>query len=339
MWGMIALTRTDKCYSTISSSLGRVFNTDGKRRDKIDIQQARSAFDFEIVKKPSFDENLRKIPGHFHIVRSDNGAFIPSSGLGKKFVPIQHKDIFDSVVNEIIPLANDVLKTLPKLELETVGTLHGGGTGIVTVRVGEPFRIEGDSSACYFRLVFSNPCNGRGSIIIGCTIVRDMCQNQIPVACGGFSVHHTKNANIHLSNAMKCVVEQVKEAETVKGQVVQMASTFIRDDDEMSFIDAMIDQIYPLTHKQGTQGYKRQFNVRAEVRTQFYGGDVAMSIKGDTAWKVYNAFTYPIFNPVSIGKNMDYADILYSSMVGGKRHLLRRIFNTINSEYQRFRIQ
>lgn len=326
---MIALTRTDKCYSTISGSLGHTFNTDGLRRDTLNVDEAATAFDFQILKKQSFDENGRKIPGHFHVIRSDNGDFIPSSGLGKKFVPIQHKDIFDSVVHEIIPLANEVMPNMPKLELETVGTLHGGGTGICTVRVGEPFFVQGDSSSCYTRLVFANPCNGRGSIIIGCTIVRDRCQNQVPVACGGFSVHHTKNANIHLSNAMKCVVAQIEEANAIKDKILQMGETQVANDGERSFLDEMIDIIHPLTYKQGTPGYTRQTNVRSEVRTQFFGGDVAMSISGCTAWKVYNAFTYPIFNPLSMGRNMDYADIFYSGMIGGKRHLLKKIFDTV----------
>lgn len=330
---MIALTRTDKCYSTISGSLARVFNTDGKPRTELQTDEVRTAFDFQIIKKQSCDEVGRKIPGHFHVIRSDNGDFIPSSGLGKKFVPIQHKDIFDSVVNEIIPLANDVMSDMPRLQLETVGTLHGGGTGICTVRVGEPFQVAQDSSECYIRLVFANPCNGRGSIIIGCTIVRDKCQNQIPVACGGFSVHHTKNANIHLSNAMKCVVAQIQDAYGVKETIDKIARSEIRNDDNLSFLDSMIDAIYPITHKQGTQGYTRQFNIRSEVRTQYYGGEIAMSIKGNTPWKVFNAFTYPIFNPVSLGSNMDYADILYSSMVGGKRHRLIKIFETILNAY------
>ena len=173
-------------------------------------------------------------------------------------------------------------------------------------------------------------------IIIGCTIVRDKCQNQIPVACGGFSVHHTKNANIHLSNAMKCVVKQIADARQVQGQVMALGNAEVRVDGEKSLLDAMIDRIHPITYKKGTPGYTRQFNVRSEVRAQFFGGEVAMSIKGCTAWKVYNAFTYPLSNPVSLGRNMDYADIFYSGMVGGKRHLLKRIFNAVLSEYPQY---
>ena len=103
----------------------------------------------------------------------------------------------------------------------------------------------------------------------------------------------------------------------------------IRNDDKKSFLDEMINKIHPFTYKQGTPGYTRQFNVRSEVMSQYYGGEVAMSFNGNTAWKVYNAFTYPIFNPVSLGRNMDYADIFYSCMIGGKRHLLKRIFTTV----------
>lgn len=333
---MIALQRTDKIFSTITGPLRRVFNSDGKTRNTIDVEEARSAFDFTIEKRQSYDENGRRIPGHFHIVRSDNNDIIPSSGLGKKFVPVQHKDIFDSVVHEIIPLANDVMKnSIPPLTLETAGTLHGGGTGIVTVRVGEPFQMPSDASKCFTRLVFANPCNGRGSIILGCTIVRENCQNQIPVACGGFSVHHTKNANIHLSNAMKCIIAQIEEANKVKETILEMESHLVPDPN--AFLDKMLDKIYPYRHKKGTPGWTRQYNRRLEVITQFTGADVAMSIKDNSFWKVYNAFTFPIFNPSSFGKTMDHADIFYSGMVGGKRHLLKKIFDLIVSEMQALR--
>ena len=326
---MIALTRTDKCFSTISGNLARVFNTDGRRRNELNVDEVRTAFDFEILKKPSYDENGRRIPAHFHVVRSDNNDFIPSSGLGKKFVPIQHIDIFNSVINEIIPLANEVIPNMPKMVLETVGTLHGGGTGICTVRVGDYFTVPSDTSRSYIRLVFANPCNGRGSIIIGCSIVREDGQIQVPVACGGFSVHHTKNANIHLSNAMKCVVGQIEEAQKVISQIYELGATAIQNDDSKSFLDDLISEIHPFTYKQGTPGYTRQFNVRSEVLSQYYGGEVAMSMTGNSAWKVFCAFTYPIFNPSSLGKNLDYADIFYRSMVGGRRHALKKIFGAV----------
>ena len=333
---MIALQRTDKIFSTIKGPLARVFNSDRKTRSAIDPVLARTAFDFDIEKRQSYDIDGRKIPGHFHIVRSDTNDIIPSSGLGKKFVPIQHYDIFDSVVKEIMPLVNDVMAgTVPKLVLETAGTLHGGGTGLITVRVGEPFKVPSDSSECFVRLVFANPCNGRGCIIIGCTIVRENCQNQIPVACGGFSVHHTKNADIHLSKAMKCVVEQIKEAEKVKDTILKMATTPVSDRAGASFIDMMLEKIYPYRHKKGTTGWTRQYNQRLEVVTQFMGADVAMSIQDNTVWKVYNAFTFPIFNPSSFGKTMDYADIFFSGMVGGKRYILKKIFSLMEESLQK----
>jgi hypothetical protein len=30
-----------------------------------------------------------------------------------------------------------------------------------------------------------------------------------------------------------------------------------------------------------------------------------------------------------MGRNMDFADIFYAGMIGGKRHLLRKIFDTV----------
>ena len=321
---MKAMTENDRCYSTIKGRLSSVFNTDGVERDFLDQDEVRRAFDFKIVKMPSFDENGRRIPGHYHLRREDTDTFIPSPGIGAKFQPVQHLSVYDYIVNDIMP-------NVPEMKLETVGTIHGCGTGIVSARVGEDFYINGDDSRNSIRLLFSNPCNGMGSLIIGVTTVRELCQNQIAAgirqasSSDGFSVHHTKNAEVYVGGALAKLRSQIEKAEEIRKKSEWLANTKVND----VFVSKMLDRIYPFRYERGTPGYTRNANVRYEVLVQFDGGETAMSIRGDTAWKLFNSFTFPIFNPRSLGSRMDMAEISYSGAVGARARRVTRIFNTI----------
>ena len=328
---MKAMTPQDHSFSTIKGRLAAVFNTDGVDRDYIDPVEARSALDFEIIKKQSFDEIGRKIPGHYHLVRQDTNDIIPSTGIGEKFVPVQHYSVYDYICNEIMP-------KVPGMQLETVGTLHGCGTGIVTAKMGEDFHINGDDSPSQMRLIFSNPCNGLGSLIIGFTTVRIFCQNQIAAARrsamknDGFSIQHTKNAELYVGSAIKSIQCQILAANEIRRRSEQLAGVEVND----TFVKNMLNKIYPFRFEPDTPGYTRNENLRSEVLAQFDGGETAMSIKNNTAWKLFNAFSFPIFNPPHLGKRMDMAEIAYTGAVGNRAERVTKIFNTIYAEASRF---
>lgn len=324
---MKAMTPQDRSFSTIKGRLAAVFNTDGVPRDYIDPEEARSAFDFEIIKKQSFDEMGRKIPGHYHLVRQDTNAIIPSAGIGEKFVPVQHYSVYDYICNDIMP-------KVPEMQLETVGTIHGCGTGIVTAKMGEDFHISGDESPSQMRLIFSNPCNGLGSLIIGFTTVRLFCQNQIAAARrsamknDGFAIQHTKNAELYVGSAVKSIQCQILAAQEIRRRSERLAKVEV----DSTFVNNMLGRIYPFRYEPDTAGYTRNENLRGEVLAQFEGGETAMSINGNTAWKLFNSFTFPIFNPPRLGQRMDMAEIAYTGAVGQRAERVTKIFNTIYEE-------
>ena len=324
---MIGKQSNDVSFSTIKGKLAAVFNTDGVERDAIDPEEARKAFDFTIEKRESYDATGRKIPGHFHLVRNDTMDFIPSSGIGQKFVPVQHGTVYDEIVTKILP-------AMPELKLETVGTIHGCGTGIVVAKMGEDFHIKGDDSPMYNRLMFSNPCNGTGSLIMGFTSVRLFCQNQIPAALkqakeSGFNIHHTKSADVRVCGAVKAIESQVSKVEMIRQKAQFLASRQVNE----AFIKHMLDKLIPNRYeKDSGKGYTRIENMRSDVLTQFDGGETAMSIKGDSAWKLFNSFTFPIYNPETTDKRMDMAEIAYTGAVGSRALKVRKIFNEFVSE-------
>lgn len=324
---MIAMTETDKCFAI--KGLADVFNTDGVERTYLDPTMVRSAFDFTIGKRQSYDVSGRPIPGHYHLVREDNNAFIPSAGIGKKFEPVQHMDVFDYITNKIMP-------QVPEMSLETVGTIHGGGTGIVMAQIGDEYHINGDNSPNTMRLMFSNPCNGYGSLIIGFTNVRLWCQNQIPAAmrtakADWFSIRHTKNANLYVGDALNVIYASIEKARDIRRKSEGLSRVRINKE----FISRVMDEIYPFNDEGSEAGHTRTENVREEVMKQFEEGETAQTIDGDTAWKLFNAFTYPIFNPTSMKKTVDAAEVAYTGAVGNRAQKVSRIFNVVYNETMR----
>lgn len=319
---MKAMTANDTCYSTIKSGWAKVFNTDGLSRDRIDVDEARGAFAFNIEKRQSYDEDGNALAGHFHLRRDTDGAFIPCPAVGSKFEPVQHGDVFDFIVKEIMP-------EIPDMKLETVGTIHGAGTGIVSATVGREFSVRGDKSPQETRLFFLNPC-GRGSLVLGFNHVRLFCENRIAAARrdarkDGFTVRHTSGANIYAKAALTVIREQAKIAQTTRGRIERLGNTPIT----RAMLDEAMERIYPNRFERGSAAHTAIENKREEVMFQFEGGDTAQSIKDDTAWKLFNAFTYPIFNPERMERRMDRAQIAYAGAVGSRAAKVNRILDTV----------
>lgn len=327
---MKAMTENDICFAT--TKCAKAFNTDGVERTELNPIEVRKALDFTIVKKQSFDEAGREIPNQYHLVREDTNQFIPSIGVGEKFTPVQHLSVYDYIINEIMP-------KVPEMHLEAVGTLHGCGTGLVMANIGGAFSVPGDESPNNTRVMFSNPCNGLGSLLLGFTTVRLFCQNQIPVACrqtkqDGFQIRHTKNAELYVGDALRVIYASIEKAIEIRKMSENLAKVKIN----RAFIDKVMDEIYPFqfTEEDSKRGYTINEKRREEVIEEFESGHTAETINGDTAWKVFNAFTYPIYNPKKFGKNTDAAQVAYTGAVGQRADKVSRIFNIIHNASMRY---
>lgn len=325
---MIGILENDTCYSTVrgwdGTAAGNPFNTDGLARNELDIDLARSALDFEIIKKQSYDSEGRAIPKHFHLVRSDDNAFIPSNAIGEQFVPIQHKDVFDYIVNDIMP-------NIPEMRLELCGTIHGGGTGLIAATYGDTFKINGDDSANDIRLFFSNPSNGSGRMIVGFTTVRIRCQNTLMAATreakgSGMKISHTKSA----PEVTRKFVAQIREEAVAALEMKRMSQDLGAVGVDIETFERCLDAIYPLHNiPEDSMAYARLKKLRDEVTYQFESGDTAQSMNKKTMWTAFNSFTYPIFNPTRLRKQTDRAQIAYSGMTGDTGIKVRQMFNKV----------
>lgn len=326
---MKAHMTSDTCYSTLNGG-HNPFNFDGVARNTLDIETARAALDFEIQKRPSYGYNPTtdqyiQIPNQFNLVRDTDNAFIPSKGVGVQFEPVQHRDIFDYVVKEVMP-------RFPQMELETCGTLYGGGTGLMTFKVGDLFHITGDKSPSEMRLFISNPCNGDGSLIMGFTTVRLFCRNQISAAkrtakTDGYNIRHTRSAKELVGSAIEQIGVQIAAAHQLKQRCERLAElAFSRAE-----LEECLDRIYPFGQlEEGSVGYTRMKNMRDAVLEQFEG-KTASEMERKSAWTAFNSFTVPIFNPERMSIRTDAADIDYKGMAGDHTERVRRILATVES--------
>lgn len=320
---MKAIHANDKIYCTVNGGYNP-FNYDHLPRTHIDTETARAALDFHIQKKQSYDETGRPIPEQYHLLRDDTNDFLPTRSIGKQFCPIQHRDVYDYVVNEVMP-------HVPDMKLETCGTLYGGSTGLMTFTIGDMFKVPGDKSPNEMRLFVSNPCNGVGSMIMGFTTVRLFCRNQIAAAKSdasksGIWVKHTSGGAANVSGFIEVIGDQMIAAQAIRDQSAYLASIGVSAADAERCLDA----IYPLWKlEEGSAAHSRMLNVRNEVMRQFEDGETAQSMDGKTGWSLFNSFTYPIFNPQKIGVKSDAADIDYQGMVGDRAAKVTRILNTV----------
>lgn len=318
---MKEMLKNDKCYAAKGASVA--FASDGVLRDTIDIEEARQAFAFDIIKKPSYTEDGRVLDGVMHLRRSDDDAVIPTRGLGRDFTPIQHHELFNYVIDEIMP-------KMPQFKLETVGTINGGGTGIMMGSFGDKFQIAGDKSPYVNRLFFFNP-NGKSSVVMGFTNVRLFCQNQLLAAVtsagkNGFRVSHTKNAELVLDNAMDEITNQLQIANMIREREERLAAIPVGDKE----LRLMLDKLYPLSkYEEGSRGWTRQLNLRNAVVKQFTTGKTAQEFTDHSALMLFQSITYPIHNPASIGDGTDFAHITMSNTDGNRAQRVHKIFSDV----------
>lgn len=321
---MIALTKNDVCFSTVNNG-NNIFNSDGQERDTLSPELARTAFAFKIEKKQSYDAEGRPIPRQYHLVRDDDNAFIPSNSVGEQFTPVQHLDVFDYIVNDIMP-------KVPGLELEMAGTLEGGGRTVVAAKFGDTFKLPGDKSANELRLFFDNPTNGTGRMTMGFTSIRIVCQNTLLAAReqarnDGWFIKHTKSAPEISRDALASIEKQAVAAIEMKRQCEWLAGIGM----DSAAVERCLDAIYPVKHLPEGPGRTHLLNIREEVVRQFESGETAQSFEDKSAWTMFNAFTYRVFNPLTVKKGQDIAAVQFKATMGANAERVRDIFDKVSA--------
>ena len=303
-------------------------------KPSITVDDVRGVFDFTLEKRPCFDMDGREIPNLFHVEKiapgAKQGEILPIGGFGPNFTIMQHSTMFDMIANNIIP-------ELPGAKIETAGTLENGATGIVQISLGRDFKLAGDTSSIENRLYFNNPIGG-GSLVMGFCLTRCVCENTIALARNeviegarnntGHVIRHTDNISIYAKRAISQIAAQAKATEAMKKRISALASKKVTS----AQIKAALNEIYPATSAMADNApaaYTFAINKREEVITQWEAGETAQSFKTDSAWKLVNAFTFPIFNPARMAKGADMSGVRYDGLFGERADKVSNILATV----------
>ena len=320
---MIGLQSNDICYSALGRAYGP-FSTDGAVHEVLEPEQVRNAFDFNIVKRENFDVQGRLIPGQWHLEKDTDGSIIPSMSVGDRFEPIQHHMVFEYIVDKVLPNIKDS-------RLIVAGTIHGGGVGIVIVQLGGSFSVFGDESPQAMTLVFNNPSNGMGRLTLGMTAMRWHCSNQIVAAMRsaeseGLNVMHTKSGKEIAAFALRTIRAEIERGMDMKDRIGRLSMASVNK----AVVRFCLDRVYPLGGlEKGSRIYKNVEKLRERVMNEFEGGQTAQTIKRDSAWKLFNSFTYSIFNPEKMRRNMDVTEIQYNGIFGNRAMGVHRVLRTV----------
>lgn len=316
----------DRGISTIQTS---AFNYGGEKHDVIDIAEAREILDYDVLVKACKTQEGEDIAGINYLVNSRDNCVIPSLGVGDRFVPYQNHDFFDYFTQDIMP-------QIPDLKLETVATLHGTGTAFITTNFGDDFKVKGDESPNKFRMLFSNDNTGKSSLLLGFTSVRVVCMNTLAMARKevghdeeSFKVRHTETVNSRVGEAVRVIYAKLRALSEMKARIDALANKEVSPE----MVQKTLNRIYNQNaFERGSTGFTKLENKRTEVIRQFESGETAQTMTNKSAWALFNAYTFPIFNPKTEKKNSDRAEIAYRGSVGNVADRVSKIFNIIEEE-------
>lgn len=303
-------------------------------KKSISADDARSVFDYVLNKRPCYDVDGREIPGLYHIERmapdAERGEITPLGGFGDNYTILQHADMLNMIADKILP-------ELPGAKIETVGTLEGGATGMVQISCGADFKISGDTSRQESRLYFNNPVGG-GSLVMGFCLTRCICENTIAMAQRevidgsrngtGYTIRHTSNIDLYAKSAIAQIAAQAKATKVMQERIKALAAKKV----DTAIVKKTLDTLIPATPEMAEASpavYTNAINKRREVITQWEDGETAQTFTADNAWKLVNAFTFPIFNPSKFARGTDLSGVRYDGLFGDRAEKVANILTTV----------
>lgn len=323
-------TKNDKMLTVHADRLIK----DWTVKKSITDADALAVFDYTLNKCPCYNFDGVEVPGLYHIEKckpgETSGDILPIGGFGPQYTILQNSDLYGMIAKSILP-------ELPGAKVETVGTLEGGATGIVQISCGADFSIKGDTSRNESRIYFNNPVGG-GALVLGFCMTRCICENTIAqarreVLTGartgeGHIIRHTSAIEVYAKQAITQIAEQAKATKVMQERIKALAAKKV----DAKIIKAALAEVYPATPemaKESPAAYANALAKRDEVITQWESGETAQTFTADNAWKLFNSFTFPIFNPSKFAKGSDLSGVRYDGLFGDRAAKVAAILETV----------
>lgn len=235
----------------------------------------KAGLNWEVVKKPIYNENGIEIPKYFRTARSSDNSTLGI--VSDRYKIVQNQEAF-SFTDELI--SGDV-------RYETAGSLNDGRRVWLLAKLPER-KILDDEFDTY--ICFTNTHDGTGAVQVCMTPIRVVCNNTLNLALSGasrkWSTRHIGNLEQKMEEARKALELAETYMEALTGEAQVLSDIKVSEAE----VEVMFDTIFPVDQEKDTARKIRNveylknafFNcMKAPDLTQFSG----------TAWGVINAMT------------------------------------------------
>ena len=273
-------------------------------------EEVRLVLDYPLTKQPLYrlvDGQPEQVSDAFCIARHDTGrVLLPTCGrLMETPSNVEFFDLID----------RGLLAAYPELELESVGTLWGGQTAFVNIKLAE-WAVKGDKSPTVSRLMYFNPL---GSSYQACAHdVRIVCNNTLRMAAVSGEVNKTLAKFRHIRGAGARITEYLLDLAEVKMGLkrhMELMNELARREITTAEVERFLGEFLP-----GPEGPPPLpigiLHKRDEIRTLFEG-DQSLGTIGKTRYGLLQATTNWLDHG-KLRKNQDEVSRLWDGIVGDR---------------------
>ena len=235
----------------------------------------KAGLNWEVVKKPIYNENGIEIPKYFRTARSsDNSTLGIVSG---RYKIVQNQEAF-SFTDELI--SGDV-------RYETAGSLNDGRRVWLLAKLPERYILD-DKFDTY--ICFTNTHDGTGAVQVCMTPVRVVCNNTLNLALSGasrkWSTRHIGNLEQKMEEARTALQMADAYMDALKGEAQILSDVKVSEAEA----EVMFDSIFPVDQNKDTA---RKIRNVEYLKNAFFNCLKAPAIAqySGTAWGVINAMT------------------------------------------------
>lgn len=228
----------------------------------------------------SVEESIKNIANKFAVVRqTDESCY---GVVGNRYTPVQNLDAFNFM---------DTLVDSGDAKYETAGSLNGGATIFIQMRLNTILPIDNDEVLPY--MLLTNSHDGSGALKVLMTPVRVVCSNTLRWALS----KPTKNA-ISLRHT-KSITGKIDEARNILGLTELFYDSFSQEVNKLidtevtnTVFTELIDKVFPMPElNEDDKTSVRQYNNTLSIREKIVDNYVDEKKNGNNnAWGLLNAY-------------------------------------------------
>jgi phage/plasmid-like protein (TIGR03299 family) len=288
------------------------------------MEEAHEVMDYPMEKQKLFRKNAKGEDldvGVFSIVRTDlDVTLVPS--VGSRFVAQSNSHMLN-VIDEFI------LASYQDLEIESVGTLWGGATAFVNLKLGE-FVVRGDTSLNVTNLMYANPL-GKGSYLACAHTTRIVCNNTLRAAAAQGAANQTLKKFRHTKTATEKIRDHIIDLAEVKMELTSFVAQLDNLADQKVnsvYLDRFLNEFFPVAEEGRAQTMAE--NAREKLTTVFESKQ-EMRGASDTKYAILNAFTDYTDHLAISRKNTDDGAIMWDGLNGVRAADKDKVFDWLIS--------